>query len=130
MAGFVIIATFAQAILLLVHYVLFRFWTEQVAYLARHKIVFGAILFVLSVSFTVSMLLLRVMQNKLTASFYAISAIWLGTILWLFFATLLCVLLLKIVPFWNLWWSVGVLLVAIGINVYGVYHGFDTKVLS
>ena len=129
MAGFVIVATFTQAMLLLVHYVLFRFWVEQIAYLARHKVVFGVILFVLSISFTASMLLLRVAQNKITASFYAVSTIWLGMILWLFFATLLCVLLLKIVPFWNLWWSVGVLLVAIGINVYGVYHGFDTKVM-
>ncbi|MEI6400148.1 MAG: metallophosphoesterase [bacterium] len=129
MAGFVIVATISQAVLLFVHYVLFRFWAEQVSFLARHKVFFGAMLFVLSISFTVSMVLLRVAQNKITASIYTVSAIWLGMILWLFFATVLCVVCLKIIPFWNLWWSVAVLFVAVCINVYGVYHGLDTKVV-
>jgi predicted MPP superfamily phosphohydrolase len=136
MKGFIAIVGVVQGLLFLIHYVFYRFGIDNFSVLLKHKYVFGTALFLLSFSFTVSMVLVRSFENKLTEGFYYISAIWLGTILWLFFAVVASVVLQKVFGllgvniFAKNFIPAFFVLIALIVSGYGVYNGRNTKIVK
>lgn len=136
MKGFIAVVGTAQILLFLVHYVFYRFGIDNFSVLLKYKYIFGSVLFILSFSLTASMLLVRSFENKLTEGFYYVSAIWLGTILWLLFSVAASVIFQKIFTLLG----AGILaknfipsffiMVAIIISGYGVYNGRNTKIVK
>lgn len=121
-----------QALLVLVHYTFYRFGVDNFSLLAKHKYSFGVVLFILSISFSLSMLLVRSFENSFTTNFYYVACVWMGTVFWLFLAVIFSVLIQNFFPNINLirnFLPRALVLFAFVLSIYGVYHGHDTKVV-
>lgn len=124
--GFILIASFMQIILLLVHYVLYRFGVGTFYILEKNRSIFGAIMILLSLSFTAGMMLVQKFENTFTEYFYHFAAIWLGTIFWLFLAVIVSVIVRYFIPASSdLYVFIPGIFVALAfaLSAYGVYHG-------
>lgn len=136
MKGFIAVVGVAQGLLFLIHYVFYRFGIDNFSALLKHKYIFGTALFLLSFSFTASMLLVRFFENKLTEGFYYVAAIWLGTILWLLFAVVASIIFQKVFAllgagsFAKSFVPVFFVITAILVSGYGVYNGRNTKIVK
>lgn len=133
MKSFVIFIVIMQALLVLVHYTFYRFGVDNFSLLAKYKYTFGVVLFILSVSFSLSMLLVRSFENAFTANFYYLACVWMGTVFWLFIAVILGVILQNIFP--NMAFVKNVVpkilvLMSFMLSTYGLYHGHDTKLVK
>src|SRR5574343_431693 len=95
---FILVVGLMQVIFFIVHYVFYKFGVNTFPFLEKNKNIFGIILFVLSISFAGSMMLVQKFPNIVTENFYSLGAIWLGTIFWIFLAIIISVLARYILP--------------------------------
>lgn len=131
MGGFLFFVGIGQTLIFFVHYVLFKFYTEQFSIVAKHKYLFGILLFLLSISFCVAMIITRYWQNTYSSLFYKISAIWLGMLLWLFLAVFISVIITNILPIIpSKLVAITTLFIALFINGYGIYHANNIKIVQ
>ncbi len=120
---FIIFITIAQFFLFLIHYIIYRFGIQEFNLLEKHKIFFGTIIFLLSCSYSTSMFLIRLSENSLTKIFNQVSSIWLGTIVWIFIAIVISLVLKRI--FNNTYGSnisLILILISFGISLFGIYN--------
>lgn len=130
--GFIVFLIINQLVIFLAHYLIYRFGTTYYPVLDKNKFTFGITLFVLSISFTLSMFLVRAWQNNLTAFFYKISAVWLGALLWVFLGIVICSLIAFLIKDTNTVKQIGLIffLSIFVINTYGLINAFNTKVIE
>lgn len=130
--GFIIFITLNQLIIFVAHYLIYKFGITYYAILDKNKFIFALTLFVLSMSFTLSMFLVRSWQNNITAFIYKISAIWLGALLWLFLGVVICSLLGFLLKDTLVVKQLGIvcLILIVSINAYGLLNGFNTKIIN
>jgi uncharacterized protein len=132
MIGFIIIALITQGLLFFVHFVFYRFGVDTFHLAEKYRHILGISLAVLSLSFTSSMILVQKFENKFTENFYYISAIWLGTVFWVFIAIVLATIS-RYVILNDLYYSVfsGILIVsAFLLSFYGVSHARNIQVVK
>ncbi|MFA7191747.1 MAG: metallophosphoesterase [Candidatus Paceibacterota bacterium] len=126
---FVFIVGFMQVILLLAHYVLYRFGIGTFSVLEKNRYIFGVVMILLSLSFTVGMMLVQKFENTLTGYIYYFASVWLGTIFWLFLAVIISVVVRYFIPIESGMYVFipGILVaMAFAVSAYGVYHGSDS----
>lgn len=133
MKSFVIFIFIMQALLVLVHYTFYRFGVDNFTILEKNKYLFGTVVFLLSISFSVSMMLARTFENAFTSNFYYFACVWMGTVFWLFIAVILGVLIQNIFP--NIYFLKNILpklfiLSAFVLSAYGLYNAHNTKVVE
>lgn len=120
---FIIFITIAQLFLFLIHYIMYRFGIQEFYFLEKHKIFFGAIIFILSCSYSISMSLVRLSENNITKIFNQVSSIWLGTIVWIFIAIVICLILKRTLNnTYNSNISLVFILISLGISLFGIYN--------
>ncbi len=130
---FVVFILIMQALFMLVHYAFFRFGLYNFTRLAKYKYAFGSILFMLSISFSLSMFLVRSFDNAFTSNFYYLACVWMGTIFWLFIAVILCVFFQKVfsrVSFIKNTLPKIFILLAFATSIYGLYNAHKTDVVK
>jgi predicted MPP superfamily phosphohydrolase len=133
MKGFIFFIFIMQALLMLVHYAFYRYGVSNIALLAKYKSIFGVVLFILSISFTLSMMLVRSYDNIFTANLYYVACVWLGTIFWLFIAVVLGALSQNIfsnVPFIKNILPKIFIILAFVTSAYGLYNAHKTDVVK
>lgn len=131
--GFIIVILVAQSLLFFIHYVFYRYGIQIFPRLARHSFAYGTILTFLSISFLVSMILVRYAENKLTQMFYHGASIWIGTVLWVLIALLIARAAQFFIPntsYTYLLIPQLLLISAFFVSAYGLYHGRDTKIVQ
>lgn len=133
MKSFVIFIVIMQALLVLVHYTFFRFGVDNFSILAKYKYTFGIVLFALSISFSLSMFLVRSFENAFTANFYYLACVWMGTVFWLFIAVILAVIFQSL-PLSNSLTKIIIpkifILLAFATSIYGLYNAHKTDVVK
>lgn len=132
MIGFIIIALITQGLLFFVHFVFYRFGVDTFHLADKYKYILGTTMVILSLSFTSSMILFQKFGNKFTENFYYLSAIWLGTVFWIFIAIVLSTIS-RYVILNDLYYSIfaGVLVVsAFLVSFYGVSHARNIQVVQ
>lgn len=128
---FAIFIIFFQLIILLAHFVVYKFGISTYATLEKNKILFGSFLAIMSVSFSLSMFFTRFNQNFLSSAVYTGSSFWLGFLFWLFLVVVLFSLAGFIAGFHNFYFKIAFFVSFISIvllNVYGLLNGFYPKV--
>src|SRR5579862_5174637 len=83
--GFIVVL---QAVLFLVHLVLYETWEFSIAGSETHRAVVALVLGLLSVSFVAASLLAFRYTNVFVRAFYRAAAVWMGLLTFLFFAAI------------------------------------------
>jgi len=122
-----------QSLLFLVHWLIYATWTDFWTAPAATEHILAAALAVLSVSFVIATLLAMRWNNLALRLFYTAASVWLGTVNFLTWASLLCWLTLgltrlarlpvsrrEMVAFW--------FALAIAVSVYGLIHAALVRV--
>lgn len=128
--GFIIVITFMQGMLLVAHYALYRFGVNTFPLLARHTTLFAIVIVVLSVSFMISMFLVRYRENRMTQFIYYHSSLWMGTFLWLLLAVGIASISKIFIPSLPVSISTYIILSSFIISFYGVYHSTNTRIVE
>lgn len=121
-----------QGLLLFLHFTFYKFGISTFAILLRYKVLFGSIMFILAISLSASMILVRLVENKWTQGFYYIASVWLGTILWLLCAVILARIAHFVIPETSAitsYVSPFLVLCAFVVSGYGLYHAKQTQVV-
>lgn len=132
MIGFIVIALITQGLLFYIHFVFYRFGVDTFHLAGKYRYILGTSLAVLSLTFTSSMMLVQKFGNKFTENFYYLSAIWLGTVFWIFMAIVLSTVS-RYVILNDLYYSIfaGVFVVsAFLVSFYGVSHARNIQVVQ
>lgn len=89
----------------------------------------------LTVSFVVMSMIVNTIYSQLWSRLYTASAVWLGTLYWLVIVSIIIVVLIWLNKL--LWWILPIaiigkllLVIAVGISIYGVRNSAQTKIVS
>ena len=131
---FIFFIAINQIVISLIHYFIYKTGLLLIPSLNDYKILFGSALILLSGSFVVGNIFLYVGHNHFLGKAYHLSAIWLGTMFWLFWAAVFSRLAYfffgSIVSYDNLSdFAITLYVGAFVLSAYGLYHQKDTKVL-
>lgn len=128
---FAVFIIFIQLIILLAHFVVYKFGISTYSTLAKNKILFGSFLAIISVSFSLSTFFTRFSQNLLSNIIYTGSSFWLGFLFWLFLAVVVFSIIGFITGFNSLYFKIGFLVsfsFIIFLNLYGLVNGFYPRI--
>lgn len=132
---FLVFVSFIQGIIFFGHFLLYKTLIKFLPLLVDYSTPLKYGLLVLSLSFLlVNFVTFRWYLPFVSPIYYAAAA-WLGTLFWLFFACLLIWLLfgIKLTVFSALpmqWVSGLLLLAAVVISAYGIFHSYQTQVVT
>jgi uncharacterized protein len=102
---------------------------------AQQKMILGVVLLFLAVSFIISALLFRTLENPITRGYYFLSGIWLGTVLNITLSLVLAWLIISLSHLfgWTLSRSMligGCFILALGFSGYGVWNSLHPRIKS
>lgn len=138
---FLIFISVIEAVIALIHYVVYRSIVHYLGIYSHTGLwIFRVFMIVAALSFFVSSLITSKFWSAEGHVLYTISAVWLGLVIWLFFASILCVIIDPVlrhfidsdVIYWGARATVALVcfLGAIGINLYGLINQANIKVVE
>lgn len=128
---FVFFIFITQIIIILAHFVIYKFGISTYGTLYKHKIFFGSILAILSVSFSLATFFARFSQNTLSSIVYTTSSFWLGFVFWLFIGIVIFSLIGFFTKFDSFYFKLSFLIFFISIlilNIVGLFKGYYPKI--
>lgn len=123
-----------QSILFLGHYFVYKTFIKFFGITSGNPLLWARILFfALSLLFTTASILAFRYYGPVARSFYYVGAVWLGTLYWLFFASVLSWLIFGFGKLLQQGRStsviaIGLFVIAIITSAYGVWNSYQTKV--
>ncbi|HYC79788.1 MAG TPA: metallophosphoesterase [Candidatus Binatia bacterium] len=130
----IIFVSIVQGILFLGHYVVYKTFVRYFNILEPSHLLWTRVVFiVLSISFILVSFLASKYYGPLTKFLYTASAVWLGTLYWLFIASILAAIIFFVVNFFAPGKDIdlivrGMFVLAIIMSVYGIWNSNQVKV--
>lgn len=141
MSTFIIIVSVFQGLIALIHYAVYRTVVHYFGIYSQTGLwIFRVFMFLAAISFIVASIITSKGWTAPGHVFYTVSAVWLGLVIWLFFASVLCVILDPIakhyinneVVYWGVRATIALVcfIGAVALNVYGLVHQSNLQVVE
>lgn len=138
---FLIFIAVIEAVIALIHYVVYRSIVHYFGIYNHTGLwIFRGFMIIAAVSFCIASLITARGWSPEGHVFYTVSAVWLGLVIWLFFAAIVCVIVDPIlkhfinseVVYWGARATVALIcfLGAVGLNLYGLVNQARLKVVE